>query len=159
MNAFKAGFVAVAVFCPVSSIAQDGFPGPYYGEVTRVIDGDTFVANVSIWPNIKADISVRIAGIQAPETRRSASCDEEPYYGAQAKFALEQELPVGQSIRLENVRNGSFAGRVIANVFRQNEVRGTPIETLMTRRGLAVDWIPGDDEIDWCEFFLRSAPN
>jgi endonuclease YncB( thermonuclease family) len=54
--------------------AQDSpYPGPYFGEVIRVIDGDTFEAEFGIWPSIRSVVSVRIAGIDAPGIHRPAA--------------------------------------------------------------------------------------
>ncbi|MGC1487199.1 MAG: thermonuclease family protein [Albidovulum sp.] len=129
--------------------AQMEFPGPYFGEVIRVIDGDTFEAKIEIWPTISATVSVRLKGVDAPELRRS-ECPQERLGAAEAKDAMEDILPMGTRVRLENVEKDAFAGRVVADVFKQGEVRGSTLTTLMIRRAMVLPWVPGDPDIDWC---------
>ncbi|MBY6153174.1 hypothetical protein KUV47_08130 [Vannielia litorea] len=129
--------------------AEEVFDGPYFGTVLRVIDGDTFEAEVSIWPTIKAIVSVRLRGIDAPELHRP-ECEQEGNLALRAKSLLEQEIPTGTLIRLEDVKADSFFPRVVATAFRQNEVRGTPVDTQMLRTNYVAAWVPGDEAIDWC---------
>lgn len=141
------GSLAIGAFG--ANAQQKVFEGPYFGEVVRIVDGDNFIARVDIWPTIKSEVSIRIRGIDAPEIFRP-SCEQERYLGDRAKAALSDELPVGQIVRLEDVHSDAFAGRVIASVFRQNEVRGTPIDEQMIRSEYVARWVPGDAERDWC---------
>ena len=140
--------LAVALMLPTTAFAQL-FEGPYPGEVVRIIDGDTFEANVKIWPTVSTTVSVRIRGIDAPETHRPA-CDEEAFKGDRARAELTERLPVGEPIELENVVADSFAGRVIADVMKQNERRVSNVGTLMARSQYVVEWVPGGEEKDWC---------
>ena len=133
-----------------SPAAATDFPGPYFGDVIRVIDGDTFEAKVEIWPTISATVNVRLKGIDAPELNRS-KCPQEKIGAMDARDAMVEIIPPGTQVRLENVENGSFAGRVIADVFRQVDVRGrTLIELLRNRDAPVCPWIPGQPDIDWC---------
>ncbi|MGR3795172.1 thermonuclease family protein [Vannielia sp. SX4] len=131
------------------ALSKEIFEGPYYGKVVRVIDGDTFEAAVEIWPTISSTVSVRIRGIDAPEITQS-SCDNEKYLGTLAKSALEEEIPPDTDIRLENVEAGSFAKRVIADAFRRNVERGTPLDRQMLRTSYVAIWEKGDPDIDFC---------
>lgn len=144
-------------FCLILSATiaiADSYEGPYFGTVTEIVDGDTFGASVSVWPHLTADVRIRIRGIDAPELRRDADCEAEPYYGSLATLELQTELPIGTEIRLEHVESGSFSGRFIADVFRQNEFRGTSIVTQMLRTGYVVPWDPTDPDVDWCAHFF-----
>ena len=78
-------FAALAVSACLSAAlcaplrAQD-VPSPYseyYGTVERVIDGDTLVVVIDLWPGFEATYSVRVRGIDAPELSH-ARCPQEP---------------------------------------------------------------------------------
>lgn len=144
---------AALVATPVH--ADEDLFGPYFGTVKRVIDGDTFEAEVRIWPTIRAVVSVRVAGIDAPETFRP-SCRGERELGDAARRLLETELPEGTTVRLENVTTDPFPGRVVAEVLRQSDRKGFPVKTLLLRHPDHVQsWSPGDPGIDWCEIWWR----
>ncbi|MCU4653674.1 thermonuclease family protein [Roseibacterium sp. SDUM158016] len=133
---------------PHAAGADASFHGPYSGEVLRVIDGDTFETRVEIWPNIEAVVSVRLRGFDAPELFRP-DCEEERLQATLAKAVLEELLPVGQEVRLEDVEAGAFSGRVVATVDRVAEANAVNLGILLERRGF-VRWEPGDPDIDWC---------
>ena len=149
---FAAAWILMAVPSEVRS-QSDIFTGPYYGDVVRVIDGDNFEAEIDIWPTVQAVVSVRIRGLDAPEIFRPA-CLGELVFGNLARRSLEAELfgpdGAGVAVRLENVRADSFSGRIVADVFRQNESRGTNLRTQLLRRGIVREWIPSRPAIDWC---------
>jgi micrococcal nuclease len=134
----------------VGNATAEEFPGPYYGEVIRVIDGDTFEAKVEIWPSLSSTVSVRLKGIDAPELRRW-KCEQEKLDADDAKAKMEEILPVGTRVRLEDVESDSFAGRVVAEVLRQGDERGrTLIELLLNREAAVCPWMPSQPDVDWC---------
>ena len=115
-----------------------------------MIDGDTFEARVEIWPTVSATVSVRLRGFDAPEISRPA-CEGERYQGTLARGAMEDLLPVGQAIVLEDVGPDSFAGRVVANVFRVADVNKVSLSILLERREAILPWDPSEPPIDWCK--------
>lgn len=125
------------------------YEGPYFGTVTQIVDGDTFEADIQIWPTISATVSVRFRGIDAPELSRAA-CVQERLGAAEARDALTVELPVGAPVRLERVEEGSFAGRVIADVYRPNQERKSNVGNILLRHNFFEVWYPSDPAIDWC---------
>jgi endonuclease YncB( thermonuclease family) len=143
-------FLAMSLFVTAANADDVRFPGPYFGEVVRVIDGDTFEARIEIWPTVSATVSVRLRGFDAPEILRPA-CEEERYQGALAKTAMEEVLPVGQSIALTEVGPDSFAGRVVADVQRVANVNRVSIDTLLENRDAIRPWNPDEPPIDWCD--------
>jgi endonuclease YncB( thermonuclease family) len=151
MRLFVVSIGLTAAFLTNTTPADaDVFDGPYFGEVTRVIDGDTFEARVDIWPDISATVSVRLRGVDAPEIHRP-ECDNEDYQGQRAFEALQHELPVGQRIRLQQVSAGSFSGRIIANVDRMAPQRGAPVQSLAALRDYLIDYENGGDVPNpWC---------
>lgn len=79
--------------------------------VLRVIDGDTFVAQMKIWPGLTTTEHIRVLGVDAPElTGAKAKA------GAAAKLFTVQwigALPV----HLQTCQRDSF-GRLLAEVWR-----------------------------------------
>ncbi len=87
--------------------------GPIPAFVERVIDGDTLVVRARIWLGQELRVMVRVAGIDAPEMR--ARCNKERQLARSARHFVKRL--VGQSkITLNNIRQGKYAGRVIATV-------------------------------------------
>ncbi|MGB3554695.1 MAG: hypothetical protein WBA25_08655 [Jannaschia sp.] len=114
-----------------------------------MIDGDNFEANVKIWPTISSTVSVRIRGLDAPELFRP-DCPQEKLGAQEALADLEDLLPEGTLVRLEQVAADAFSGRVLAVVFRQGPERGRTLQELLHNRGIVQNWAPGEPAIDWC---------
>jgi endonuclease YncB( thermonuclease family) len=148
MRAFFLILLAAAIAGAGVTRAEE-FPGPYFGEVIRVIDGDTFEATVSLWPTITAKVSVRLKGFDAPELFRP-KCEQERLQATLAKGHLSDLLPEGQIVSLRNVAADSFSGRVVADVDREANVNGVSLQILMQRRGAVIPWEPSEPDIDWC---------
>ena len=114
----------------------------YDVDITRVYDGDTFFANVEIWPQITINTGIRIKGIDAPEIK--TKCQYEKTKGLVSKTILANLLK--QSPRILNVEHGKYAGRVIADV----ELAGDrDVAEIMTRQGHAVHYQGGKRQ-KWC---------
>jgi micrococcal nuclease len=142
-------FLTMTLANAASALAgEGGFPGPYFGEVVRVIDGDTFEVQVEIWPTVSATVAVRLRGFDAPEIFHPA-CDDERLQGTLAKGVMEDLLPVGQATVLEDVGPDSFAGRVVANAYRVASENKVSLVILLERRGgdLAMDPRRGSDQL------------
>lgn len=77
-------------------------------------DGDTFKADIDEWPIIIGRyISVRIAGIQAPEMYQGDT--QQKMTAERSRIALGQILTPAKHIKLVNIRRGKFF-RLIAGV-------------------------------------------
>jgi len=146
----KVSTVAILLFAGLFSTVGNAevLDGPYFGEVVRIVDGDNFEATVEIWPTISATVSVRIRGVDAPEMFRP-KCEPEETAAQEAYIALQELLPLGTKIRLEDVEADSFSGRVLATAFRQSEEEGRTLEKLLLRREVVLPW-DGKNPIDWC---------
>lgn len=106
----------------------------------RVLDGDTVEVEAYPWPGFTVQTMVRVAGANAPETYRP-ECAAEREAGLKAtEFVKSLEGPV----QLYNVRKGSFAGRVVAQLY----IGPTDVGTALLDRGLAV---PYGVEGKWCD--------
>ena len=131
--------------------AQDGlYPGPYRGQVVRVIDADTIEIDVRLWPGLTARYAVRERGIDAPETYRPG-CEEERALAEEAADFVRDRYGPGTAVEIDNVEEGTFGGRVLANIGRRapsGEIVFLQAELL--ERGLAVTWTPAQDDVPWC---------
>ena len=129
-------FLSVFIFAASVSLAAS-FSGPYAARVVSVYDGDTFTAEVFVWPGQVNRVKVRIAGIDAPEIR--GKCAREKILARRARETLRRILERAKRVELRNVRLGKYAGRVIADVYAD----GISVADEMIRRGLAVRYDGG----------------
>ena len=90
------------------------FSGPAEGKVERVIDGDTVKMRVAIWIDQEVVVSVRLAGVDAPELFRP-KCAAEKEKAQEAKAFVEEFLGSGEAV-LHDIAHGKYAGRVVARI-------------------------------------------
>ena len=135
-------FVVWAVFLPIS-IASAAEPLRVPAHVVRVVDGDTIVVDAHPWPGWTRRVSVRIAGIDAPERR--ARCKKER--GLAARAAEKVVSVIGRDVLLVNVVEGKFAGRIVAEVILSD---GRSLGSILLEAGLAVPYAGGKRR-SWCE--------
>ena len=114
-------------------------------DVLKVIDGDTLLVRAEIWPNQHIQSYVRIDGIDTPEIK--GKCAEEREMARQASLHLEHTLPKDKKVILRNIRNGKFAGRVIADIYTDH---GESIAQEMLRANLARSY-HGKKRQPWCD--------
>ncbi|MDX1485156.1 MAG: thermonuclease family protein [Alphaproteobacteria bacterium] len=143
----------VAAICPAPAGAVDGagaspsprdiLAGPVEARVIRVRDGDTLLVRARIWVGQEVVVNVRIAGIDAPELR--ARCADERALAEKARDFVSAQ--VGRApIRLYAIRNGKYAGRVLAGVRTGS---GADLGRALIARGLARPYGGGRRE-SWC---------
>jgi len=65
--------VAVIILLLATAPAAARDYGPYVAKVARVVDGDTLEIEVEVWPGLTARSRVRLAGVNAPESRGKIS--------------------------------------------------------------------------------------
>ena len=85
----------------------------YLCKVTRVVDGDTIDVNIDLGFSIWHKARVRMAGIDAPESRTRNK--EEKVLGLAAKTRLK-ELLKGQKVSIQCTKEKGKFGRVVADV-------------------------------------------
>jgi endonuclease YncB( thermonuclease family) len=102
-------------------------------EVVRVIDGDTFVADVDLGFHLHARMSCRLAGLNAPEHDQPG--------GPEAKAALTVLLARGAAT-VESVHADKYAGRFDAIVVVTPTDGSDPIyvNKRLIDAGLAAAW-------------------
>jgi micrococcal nuclease len=104
--------VALTLACfPVS--AAKLFRGPVEAVVVEVLDGDTFLAEATVWPGHSVRVNVRIRGIDAPEMK--ARCEAERTAAEEARDALALLFGEGP-IAISNISGAKYYGRVLADV-------------------------------------------
>jgi len=111
--------------------------------VVSVYDGDTIKVEAYPWPGHSIRVSVRIDGIDTPELRTKNECEKQ--MARVARDALSTLLP-DRRVVLVGVRNGKYAGRVLARV-RLPDGRYAGEE--MIRMGLAREY-DGGARTGWC---------
>ena len=86
----------------------------YKAIVISVYDGDTFTAEIYLFPKQIATYAVRIRGIDTAEIR--GKCSAEKQLAQKAKLRLEELLPIDSVVTLNRIELGTYAGRLIADV-------------------------------------------
>ncbi len=106
------------------------------GRVAWVIDGDTF--------RLASGERIRIAGIDAPETRADqAKCPAEVERGRAATRDATALLR-GRMVSIERV--GRSYGRTVARI----TLDGRDLSGELVARGVALPWPRGRPKPDWC---------
>lgn len=123
-------FVAVFVLTIASCQSTTKHNDEDYYPVTKVVDGDTFWIDDGTEKGKK----IRMIGVDAPETRRSAR-KEVGYYGVESKNYLAGLLK-DKVVRLEyDVDRKDRYGRTLAYVYLKD---GTFVNAALLRQGYAM---------------------
>lgn len=99
--------------------------------VVRVVDGDTIEVMAFVWVGQAIRTKVRLAGINAPERGSGDRADR--------ATQRVQELTLNKDVVLEGVKNGKYAGRVVASVRLPD---GRDLEDTLLAEGLADPYRP-----------------
>lgn len=126
-----------------AAVARDMLPGPVPAEVVEVIDGDTIRVRAHIWLGQAVETAVRLHGINAPELR--GDCERERRLAAAAKDYLARRL-VGRAVRLRNIQQDKYGGRVVAQV---DDDEGHNLGEELVAAGLARPY-DGGNRGKWC---------
>ena len=110
----------------------------YYITVTRVIDGDSIVADIDLGFNLKLNRHIRLMGIDAPEIRTKDL--EEKAKGARCKARLVELLDFVDN-KAELISHGlDKYGRVLG-VVRVKSHRDS-LNDLLVLEGVAKTYVP-----------------
>lgn len=116
----------------------------YAIDVLHVIDGDTFVARVRLWPGMEVRTKVRLRGIDAAEM--NAACNRERQLAEAATAALRELLRQGQ-VTIFNVGPDKYSGRVVAD----SATKATPnVSRALLEAGHARAYTGGRRK-GWCD--------
>ena len=139
-----AKWLLIATLCVLGPMANaaEVLPGPIQAVPYDIYDGDTFKAHARIWVGQIVSTSIRINGLDTPEIR--GKCPGEKELALKAKKRLEGLL-IGD-VKLWNVRNGKYAGRVLADVTADD----VNVVDILVGEGLARRYDGGKRE-GWCD--------
>lgn len=110
-----------------------------------VLDGDTFVADVKIAPDISITVRVRLINVDAPEI--NGACSSEKELANRAKLRVMELLPQGTVVDLKNIKDDKYLGRIDANVILPD---GRDIGMVLVRENLA-RFYNGGRRSGWCD--------
>lgn len=145
--------LALIMWISPASVAQAQEPasttsyGPYYFEVNKVYDGDTFDVRIWSFPKIVQTERVRLLGVDTPELR--GKCASEKALAKRAKAFVVAWLAQHQGqLRLHNVKGkpDSF-GRLLADVRADD---GGSLGDDLLAQGLARVYVKGQAR-NWCK--------
>ncbi len=134
----------LCLLLPPGGSAADVLPGPIPAQVTRVVDGDTVVVEATIWIGQTVTTHVRLAGIDTPELR--GDCPTERLLAQAARDGLADLLDAS-AVTLHGVRNGAFAGRVVAGI---HDSLGRDVAAALLAQGLAQPYDGSGARPSWC---------
>lgn len=104
----------VLTLCATAPQAADIYPGPYLAELVRVIDGDTLVLRVRLWPGLEYAGPVRLAGVDTPELRGRQDCER--HAARAARDFVAQRLAAARRVEVSGVQLDKY-GRPLARVW------------------------------------------
>jgi micrococcal nuclease len=114
--------------------------------IRGVTDGDTIKSTVKL-PCPLCNVSVRILGIDTPESTYLAKCPAEKAKGLEAKAFLIN-ITTGQTeMMARNIKWDKYGGRIDANV----EINGVDIGKAMIAKGFAKPYTGEGPKPDWCK--------
>ena len=87
----------------------------YEGEIIKIIDADTLTVKIHLLPGLEYTVDVRSKGVDAPELKQW-ECEQERILAVKAATAIEKRFPVGSWVYIENIEEGSFSGRIVADI-------------------------------------------
>lgn len=139
---FAAAAMAWALGPGLPAVAET-LPGPVSARVLRVLDGDTFVAEIRVWFGQVITERVRIVGIDAPEIGSHARCTGEAEAAERSRQYLAGLLGRGP-VELHQVRRDKY-GRALALVVAY----GIDVPARMIEAGHARPYA-GARRLSWC---------
>jgi endonuclease YncB( thermonuclease family) len=135
---------AASLALPTAGNAGESIAGPVSATVVRVVDGDTLTVDATIWIGQHLTVNARIRGIDAPELHGACEREKTMAEAAKAKLAGIAEA---RPVRLINIENDKYGGRVLADI---ETAEGTNLATYMLATGLARAY-DGGNRGGWCD--------
>ena len=119
--------------------------GPYPATLVRVIDGDTVVLDVALWPGLVQRIHLRLEGVNTPEKRGKSITACEKAAAARASAFTTRVLRKARTISISGIRLGKYAGRVLGHLMAD----GQDLGRALIAAGLARPYA-GGKRAAWC---------
>jgi endonuclease YncB( thermonuclease family) len=114
-----------------------------------VLDGDTVRTYISL-PSPLNKLSIRMGGIDTPESTWRAKCPEEKVLGIKAKAYLDFFLKDVKILYVKNFKYGTYAGRIIGDVYVDINGVMVNLATVMLNMGYA-KYYDGRHKPKWCK--------
>ncbi len=148
----KTLFVIIfALFAFTASAKTGDWPkgtyGPYVLKNIRVIDGDTFEADILVWPGITLNQKIRLNGWDTPELHSSNECEREK--AKEARDLAWKIVKVVDEVWLSDVRGEDSFGRVIGTMTLLFKGQTVSLGFVLSQRKLARPW-PAEKGKPWC---------
>ncbi len=114
--------------------------------VTYIIDGDTFVGDVSLADKTEVmSVKVRIRNVDTPELH--GACESEIKRAKYARQRLEELIPVNSIVEIKNIKNDKYAGRIDANVY---DSANRDIGSVLVKEKIGRPY-NGEKRKSWCD--------
>lgn len=130
----------VALFGVAGRALADG--ETYQWPILSVVDGDTIRVILSPMPPLFKKNSVRVDGVDTPETK--GKCKAERELAAKAKKFTTDEIRRAKVVEFSNIKKEKY-GRVLARV----TIDGRDLADLLIAEGLARPY-SGEKRKGWC---------
>lgn len=114
-------------------------------QFVRVIDGDTIVFLAPEFPRPLQQISVRLKGIDTPESTWRADCPQEENLGLEAKAFVTDWFNNYESMEVFVDGWGKYGGRCLGSI----KLDGIDLAEELIAMGYAVPY-DGGKKISWC---------
>lgn len=115
-------------------------------KIRRVIDGDTVVIDAKFLPReLGQYLSLRIIGIDTPESGARAKCVFEHNHAKNAKQYLSETITSAKTIKVILRGWDKYGGRVLGDII----VDGALISELLIAKGYAYRY-DGGTKTSWC---------
>ena len=101
-------------------------------KINRIVDGDTIDAEIDLGFNINITQRIRLAGIDAPETRTTDLREKEE--GLEAKEWLIKKLTTTEQIKIRTEKDDKY-GRILGWIYIGNDDKS--INNYMIEEGYA----------------------
>lgn len=112
----------------------------------RTIDGDTIEIPITQVKDFPKTISIRLMGINTPETTR-AQCTEERKLGLKAKQFVKQTLEQAKRIEYQFIQWDKYGGRADGRII----IDGVDLSDLLLTNKLAQPYNGGTKTNPWCK--------
>lgn len=133
-------FGLIVMLSSFSTMADD-MRLPFRG----VTDGDTIRSSVKLVCPL-CNVTVRLNGIDTPESSYLAKCPKEKALGLEAKAFLQALFAGKTEFMARNVKWDKYGGRILAYV----ELDGKDVGQLLIDKGLAKPYTGSGPKPDWC---------
>lgn len=135
----KFAVVFIALCCCQNCLATTAF-------VKYIVDGDTFIGDIKLDNNTEiTSVSVRLRNVDTPEIH--GECDDEIERAEYARQRLGELIPVGSTVKISNIKDDKYPGRIDANVY---DSKNRDVGLILVREGVGRKY-SGGKRLPWCK--------